>query len=266
MATGALVEEVATNLEEVAEVTRTINAAVVGSFMGGTWFGMAVGGILGYRLGVRRTKVKAMEEAEAEIDEMREEFRRRDLARQNDFEKNLRGEEDKSEYEGVVLGYGGAGAPGLVDYTNPEGRLRAPVPVQPARPVDPRSAGPDPSVSPEEVDRTGGWNYQDEFANRRAGKPYVIHEDEFTNDNLPQHSVTTYTYYQVDGVLADEDGSRLTDVQETIGNALNRFGHGTSDPNVVFVRNDALQLQIEITRLPNESYEQRVEGLQHDKA
>jgi hypothetical protein len=107
---------------------------------------------------------------------------------------------------------------------------------------------------------------QDEFANRRAGKPYVIHEDEFTNDNLPQHSVTTYTYYQVDGVLADEDGSRLTDVQETVGNALNRFGHGTGDPNVVFVRNDALQLQIEITRLPNESYEQSVEGLQHDKA
>jgi hypothetical protein len=89
VATGALVEEVATNLEEVAEVTRTINAAVVGSFMGGTWFGMAVGGILGYRLGVRRTKVKANAEAEAEIDEMREKFRQREVARQNEVEKRL---------------------------------------------------------------------------------------------------------------------------------------------------------------------------------
>jgi hypothetical protein len=265
MATGALVEEVATNLEEVAEVTRTINAAAVGSFMGGTWFGMAVGGILGYRLGVRRTKVKAMEEAEAEIDEMREEFRRRDIARQGEADK-VRLEEDAADYEGAVKEYGGGVVPGLVDYTNPGARLRPPVPVQPARSVDPRSAEPDASVSPEVDATVNGWNYQDEFANRRAGKPYVIHEDEFTNDNLPQHSVTTYTYYQVDGVLADEDGSRLTDVQETVGNALNRFGHGTSDPNVVFVRNDALQLQIEITRLPNESYEQRVEGLQHDKA
>jgi hypothetical protein len=107
---------------------------------------------------------------------------------------------------------------------------------------------------------------QDEFANRRAGKPYVIHEDEFTNDNLPSHSVTTYSYYQVDGVLADEDGSRIPNAQEIVGNALSRFGHGTSDPNVVFVRNDVLQLQIEITRLPDSAYEQDVEGLQHDKA
>jgi hypothetical protein len=261
MATGALVEEVATNLEEVAEVTRTINAAVVGSFMGGTWFGMAVGGILGYRLGVRRTKVKAMEEAEAEIDEMREEFRRRDLARQGEADKVRLGEDTK-EYESEVKEYGGGVVPGLVDYTNPGARLRPPVPVDEARPLvtSTESFG---GVRDETID---GWNYADEFANRRPGKPYVIHEDEFTNDNLPQHSVTTYTYYQVDGVLADEDGSRLTDVQETVGNALNRFGHGTGDPNVVFVRNDALQLQIEITRLPNESYEERVEGLQHDKA
>jgi hypothetical protein len=202
---------------------------------------------------------------EMAIDEMREEFRRRDLARQGEADK-IRLREDVSDYESEVKEYGGGVVPGVVDYTNPGGRLRAPVPVQPARSVDPRSAEPDTSVSPEVDATVNGWNYQDEFANRRAGKPYVIHEDEFTNDNLPQHSVTTYTYYQVDGVLADEDGSRLTDVQETVGNALNRFGHGTSDPNVVFVRNDALQLQIEITRLPNESYEQSVEGLQHDKA
>jgi hypothetical protein len=55
-------------------------------------------------------------------------------------------------------------------------------------------------------------------------------------------------------------------VEDIVGNALSRFGHGTSDPNVVFVRNDVLQLQIEITRHPNESYEESVEGLQHDKA
>jgi hypothetical protein len=265
MATGALVEEVANNLEEVAEVTRTINAAVVGSFMGGTWFGMAVGGILGFRYGVRRTKVKAMEEAEAEIDEMREQFRQRDIARQNEFEKKEFVPEGivEEQYQDV-----------LIDYTKPAERpLPPPVPVHDPKPVVPGdlSVPPRPGTSYESFggakdETVNGWNYADEFANRRAGKPYVIHEDEFTNDNLPQHSVTTYTYYQVDGVLADEDGSRIMNVQDIVGNALNRFGHGTADPNVVFVRNDVLQIQIEITRLPNESYEQSVEGLQHDKA
>jgi hypothetical protein len=256
MAAGALVEEVATNLEEVAEVTRTINAAVVGSFMGGTWFGMAVGGFFGYRLGVRRTKVKAMEEAEAEIDEMREQFHQREIARQNEFEKRelVPDELIERQYHDAVI-----------DYTKPHERpLPPPVPVRDPKPVVPGDLSVPPgTVSEETVD---GWNYQDEFANRRAGKPYVIHEDEFTNDNLPLYSVTTYSYYQVDGVLADEDGSRIPNAQEIVGNALSRFGHGSSDPNIVFVRNDVMQLQIEITRLPNESYEQSVEGLQHDKA
>jgi hypothetical protein len=261
VATGALVEEVATNLEEVAEVTRTINAAVVGSFMGGTWFGMAVGGILGYRLGVRRTKVKANAEAEAEIDEMREKFRQREVARQNEVEKRLVGEEAVLGFADAVKPYRVETGPPIIDYTRPGERpLPPPVPVREPRAVveGDLSASPHPAVD--------GWNYADEFANRRAGKPYVIHEDEFTNDNLPSHSVTTYSYYQVDGVLADEDGSRIPNAQEIVGNALSRFGQGTSDPNVVFVRNDLLQLQIEITRLPDSAYEQDVEGLQHDKA
>jgi hypothetical protein len=260
MATGALVEEVATNLEEVAEVTRTINAAVVGSFMGGTWFGMAVGGILGYRLGVRRTKGKATAEAEAEIDEMREQFRQREVARQNEVEKRLR-PEDGWDYEATLKPYSGEGSPAVIDYANPGTRpLPPPVPVREPKPV----VEGDLSVVPRPTDN--GWNYNEEFAMRRAGKPYVIHEDEFTNDNLPSHSVTTYSYYQKDGVLADEDGSRIQNAHELVGNALSRFGHGSSDPNVVFVRNDVLQLQVEITRLPDSSYEQRVEGLQHDKA
>jgi len=261
MATGAIVEEVANNLEEVAEVTRTVNAAVVWAFMGGTWFGMAVGAIFGYRLGVRRTKAKAMQEAEAEIDSMREQFRQRDLARQNEAEKVSYATKDgivEDMYQETVKDAGYMmGQKPLVDYTKPGERpLPPPVPVQEPKPVFQR----------EVVDETiDGWNYADEFAKRRAGKPYVIHEDEFTNDNLPSHAITTYTYYQVDGVLADEDGSRLPNVAEIVGDALNRFGHGAGDPNIVFVRNDVLQLQIEITRLPNESYEQSVEGLQHDK-
>ena len=258
MATGAIVEEVANNLEEVAEITRTVNAAVVGAFMGGTWFGIAVGGIFGYRLGVRRTKAKAMQEAEAEIDSMREQFRQRDLARQNEADKKVR-EEEGWDYEATVKPYSGPNE-AVVDYTKPGERpLPPPVPVQEPKPV---FVPVPPRVLDETID---GWNYADEFAKRRAGKPYVIHEDEFTNDNLPSHAITTYTYYQVDGVVADEDGSRLPNVAETIGDALNRFGHGAGDPNVVFVRNDKLQLQIEITRLPNESYEESVEGLQNDK-
>jgi hypothetical protein len=256
MAAGALAEKatetVASNLEEVAEVTRTINTQVVGAFLGGTGFGGLLGAIWGYRFGKRRTRAEAMKEAQKEIDETRETLnelhRQKTAAIQNEVEKRAVVDE-VLEREGYVH----------------ERPLRPPVPVQPATPI-PNRIETGVAHEPAGTSTVPGWNYNDEFAKRRAGEPYVIHEDEFLNENLPLHSSVSYTYYGVDAVLADEDGSKIENVEETIGKeALNRFGHGSSDPNTVYVRNDRLQLQIEINRFVGRSYEEDVEGLQNDK-
>ena len=252
MATGALVEEVATNLEEVAQVTRTINTAVVSAFTGGTVFGMALGAVFGFRFGAKRAADKAHQEAQEEIDHMRER-----LAQQRVADRN---EEVKEQVDHTLRTQGYVGErPGV--FVPPGRLLRDPVPVTDRERAAFEAGNVQPGGFPKEgVTQTFAWDYNDEFAKRRSGFPYVIHEDEFSNDNLPLYNPVSYTYYAVDAVLTDEDNEPILNVDAIVGNALNRFGHGSSDPNVVYVRNDPLQLQIEVTRIGN-SFEHDQRGL-----
>lgn len=250
MAAGALAEEVATNLEEVAVVTRAINTQVVSAFMGGTGFGALLGGVFGYRWGKQRTKAEAMKEAQEEIDRMRAHLAQQKAALRNEETKKIV-EADLLDYESVARQY----------ETRP---LPPPVPVRPAPPIveGDLSAPVQKTFAKEGLTQTFPWSYNDEFAKRRAGLPYVIHEDEFLNDNLPLYSNVAYSYHSVDAVLSDEDDHPIQNVEDIVGKeALNRFGHGSSDPNVVFVRNDKLQQQMEITRLPTSSFERDLRGL-----
>jgi hypothetical protein len=44
---------------------------------------------------------------------------------------------------------------------------------------------------------------------------------------------------------------------------LSRFGHGSQDPSVVYVRNDQLELVYEVVRSP-QSYSEEVHGIKHE--
>jgi hypothetical protein len=50
----------------------------------------------------------------------------------------------------------------------------------------------------------------------------------------------------------------LYDASEIVGQNL-RFGHGSKDPNVVYIRNPRLEMEMEILRDPS-SYEKEVLG------
>lgn len=92
----------------------------------------------------------------------------------------------------------------------------------------------------------GAWNYEAELAGRDTTEPYVIHQDEYM-ENEPEHSQVTVTYYDGDDVLVDERERPIPDVDETIGlEATKLFGHGSTDPNIVYVRNDRLDLDFEV--------------------
>jgi len=73
--------------------------------------------------------------------------------------------------------------------------------------------------------------------------PYVISPDEF--DELEGYTPISLTYF-ADGVLTDEHGVIVDDVEEIVGDALNHFGEYEEDS--VFVRNDAKRCDYEILR------------------
>ena len=114
----------------------------------------------------------------------------------------------------------------------------------------------------EEAKTPGVWDYADEVRSRDPGVPYIIHIDEFTQAEKG-YTQSTLTYYEDDDVLADERDTVIEDQDDMMGvQNLARFGHGSNDPNLVYVRNDLRQLDMEICRSPG-SFAEEVHGLKH---
>jgi hypothetical protein len=96
--------------------------------------------------------------------------------------------------------------------------------------------------------------------NRNEDRPYVIHQDEFESKESGYDQIS-YTWFAVDEVMVEEGHTDpLTQTDFAVGLENLKFGHGTDDIDVVYVRNDKLELEMEITRHPG-SYEEEVVGL-----
>lgn len=70
---------------------------------------------------------------------------------------------------------------------------------------------------------------------------YPIPPDEFGDEE--NYDRVTYYYYN-DGVVADEDGDRVMDLEEKIGDGLDYLGE--YEPDSSYVRNDNLETDYEI--------------------
>lgn len=86
-----------------------------------------------------------------------------------------------------------------------------------------------------------------ETATKVAG-PYIIPLDEYMSGESEYEQVTL-TYFEEDDVLCDDGEMPLDDVDNIVGLAnLQAFGRQSKDANVVYVRNDRLQIDYEICR------------------
>lgn len=232
MAIDVVIDEVADNLEEIAEATRRINTGSVGFFLGGAVVGAGIGFYFGYKYNKEKIKAEAFQQSAEEVASIREHYHQKIVAA-----------EPKPPVEEIIQERG---------YDRP---LKPPVPGL----VEPRPIRPDPVTK----DKNVGWSYAEERETRSASEPYVIHQDEF-NENENGYSKVTYTYYTEDDVLVDEEnGHPLPHPDLVVGVANLKFGHGTDDPDVVFVRNDRLTIDMEICRAAD-SYEEKVLGLDND--
>jgi hypothetical protein len=87
------------------------------------------------------------------------------------------------------------------------------------------------------------WVYEDELAIRSADLPYVIHKDEFVADEAGCDQ-RTVTYYEGDDIMANEEDIPMYDFNSMMGDL--KWGHGSCDPNVVYIRNEKLEMEWEV--------------------
>lgn len=87
------------------------------------------------------------------------------------------------------------------------------------------------------------WDHDQEVANRTDLEPYIIHQDEFMNDEMG-FSQSTLTYYNGDDILADEQEVPVYNHPSVVGEL--KFGHGSNNPNTVYIRNMRMRTEHEI--------------------
>lgn len=123
----------------------------------------------------------------------------------------------------------------------------------------PRKMEEIPEVPQDLEDRYSYFDYRREIPKREGQKAYVISYDEFM-ENPKDYDQRTVTYFSKDDVVVEENDTPIEDVLGVFGPvALDQFGNGSKDPNIVYVRNDYLSMDFEICYDPD-SFEETVVG------
>lgn len=106
------------------------------------------------------------------------------------------------------------------------------------------------------------WDLEAEIANRTEDEPYIISKDEY-NEGDRDYEQIALTYYSEDDVLIDEEDKPIENVDNVVGEGnLTRFGHGSNDNRVVYIRNDAMSYDFVIVK-KDSSYAKTFLGFQH---
>lgn len=280
MAAGAVAETVATeleqvagDLEQVASATRRLDGRVLGSLGIGLGIGAAVGFYFGYRYSKKKLRSEIYAEAEKDIETIREHYQKKLIAIDN---------LDKAPVEDLIKERGYRSEEDiLLRGENPESdseshfeRLEAAEVEEVPEPQSIRhnvfeekrssERAPQLRMSNAMKDKDDDWDWKTEYEIRADADDqiYVLHQDEFEENN-DGFSQATYIYYTQDDILVDEDDLKtiLSNEENLIGSrALQKFGHGADDYNTVYVRNSRLEMEMAIHRV-NASWEEEILGL-----
>lgn len=83
---------------------------------------------------------------------------------------------------------------------------------------------------------------------RNPNFPYVITEEEFMQDE-ENYSKISVKYYDKDSSLVDDRDQYIPNADSIVGDDnMEQFGIGTDSPDIVYVRNDRLESDFEVTR------------------
>lgn len=197
-----------------------------------------VGATAGYRVAHNRLEEKFKELSEREIEEAREYY----------SQLNRVVSEYKPPTPQAALAEKAASA-----HLNYQGvSVEAPVETEEQLLVEETTVTVERNVFTTQADdlpeEDSGWDYEAERARRTGKTPYVISKEEF-NENARDYEQTYLTYYAGDDALSDGQDEPIYDVERTVGeDNLLRFGHGSGSEHIVYIRNDVMELDFEITR------------------
>lgn len=247
-------EEVAEQAVNVAEVTRTLRKGEMLIVCGGLGLGFVIGATAGYLYAKRQLETKYDKMVGKEIEEMRTYYASKLEA--------VTERAQKPPLDQVVTDLGYV-TPPRENPTQTEDEINDEIDlIETERALREEEEETSRNVFTDGRPSEDIWDYAAEIRNRTADSPYVIHLDEHTQ-NEKEYIQTTLTYYEEDDVLADEHDHIIEDKDETVGDHnLLKFGHGSNDVNVVYVRNDVIEMDIEVLR-SNGSYAEEVHGLKH---
>lgn len=95
------------------------------------------------------------------------------------------------------------------------------------------------------------WDSSAEVAAREDSTIYIIHRDEYDAEEEGYEQIVL-TYFAGDDLMAEGEAegemTLIPNYRRVVGNAVNRFGHGSKDPNVVYVRNEEREVEYQILR------------------
>lgn len=274
-----MTEEVVDKIAEaLPEFTQSLTKIKVQFGILGTLVGTAAGAMVAWAIAYRKAEMKYSNWADDEIAEMREHYQAKGRA--------LEAEAGKGDLDTLVKDKG-------YKSPTPDVSSSPPMAVQPPSRVvgaEDKQAGEPPDDSemaenavegPNGVKSRGekavrnifqehketatpAWDGHAERRRRTPDHPYVIHHDE--KDEMDGYSDVSFTYYSADDVLCNEKDEVVDPAERDnlVGEAnLDRFGHGSGSPEIVFIRNDNLEMVFEIVKSPN-SFAEEVHGFTHE--
>lgn len=102
-------------------------------------------------------------------------------------------------------------------------------------------------------------DYVEEDSKRTLDSPYVIDRDEYMEGERG-YSQVTLTYFAEDDTLVDEGDMPVENPDRVVGIVnLDKFGHRSMDPRIVYIRNEKLSADYEVL-LHDGSYGEVVHG------
>lgn len=88
------------------------------------------------------------------------------------------------------------------------------------------------------------WDYEAQLATRNPAVPYIIHAEEYINDEMG-FSQETVTYYAGDDIVAsDQTETPIYNHHQVMGELT--FGFGSMDPSIVYIRNERIKKEWEV--------------------
>lgn len=232
--------------EIIPETVKTVNLVKNNPYViaGAAVIGLGTGLFVGYQLAKRHLEPKYAAIAEAEIEEAREHYQK--LTKKAEFPTVADAASALlPDAENAFQAYRGHK---VVEIEEDEHGLRVKTTLDSEVPAEPEIKKSNVFIDNLPIN-PDDWDYEREEEQRVGDAPYIIHEDEF-NENEPDYSDTALTFFAKDRVLIDEETQEVVeDVEDIVGERnLHKFGHGAKSPNMLFVRNPKHGLNIEITR------------------